>query len=154
CPDVAAVIAWTRRSLNAAAVITLTALMLAASVPSRAQIQPGALDKTRLRPDARSQAMGGVQLTLLDAAAGAIFNPALIADAGKGSVSMQAQANANFRYWEVRGFLDDLKQIAGQIKDDPNSVDWDAVKDEFDHLYNRVREIAGDIVAGKAVKGV
>jgi hypothetical protein len=137
----------------AVGVIAAAAVALLTPTVARAQVQPGNLDKTRLRPDARSQAMGGVSLTLLDDAAGAVFNPALIADAGKASVSIQGQANANFPYWEALNFVGDLKDTANQIRDDPSSVNWDNVKGKFDSLYNRAQQIIGNLVQGKAVTG-
>lgn len=127
--------------------------VLTAASAARAQVFPGDLNKTRQVPDSRSQAMGGVRLTLLDDVAGAIFNPALIADAGKWSFSTQGSARNNIPYWDALDFLNDLKKTAGQIRDDPSSVDWDAVGQRLNNLYGHAQEIAGDIVAGKAIQG-
>ena len=118
-----------------------------------AQVVPYKLDKTRLIPNARAQGMGSIYLTMLNDATAAIFNPALLADAGNVSFSLQMSSRNNVPYWDALRYIDDLNKVTDQIKNDPANVNWDSVIDHLDNLYDFAQQAVGNIIDGKPIYG-
>ena len=144
---------WARRSAIAAVVTNLTALSLAASSgacpgPAGEPGQDAVAARRRSLAMGESNPLFSMTPRPPSSTRRSSPTPARVASASR------RRHNTNIRYWDALAFLDNLKDTANQIKNDPGSVNWGDVQGGFDRLYDFAQQIAGDIIAGKAVKGV
>jgi hypothetical protein len=134
----------------------LAALVLlggAKAAHPQAIVTPSHIDRTIFRANARSVAMGGAYLLVLDDASGAAFNPALIGKAGKYSLALEGGARTdNIDVNRVTRLIHGLDRLEEQIQAGaPGSVS--AVRKAFDRIY-RYAVDAGANTAGQRARQI
>jgi hypothetical protein len=122
-----------RRTSVLAGMVGLIWLATATAGHAQTVVTPSDLDRTLFRPSARSGGMGGTYLLYLDDASGLAFNPALLGDAGRYSVSVEAGARTEDVPWDA---LQNAKDALDELKDALNTGSLDDARGAFSTLYD------------------
>ncbi|MBV9850936.1 MAG: hypothetical protein JO250_14790 [Armatimonadetes bacterium] len=113
--------------------------MLGGVRPGHAQVVPGDIDKTNIRPSAHALGLGGSYLLLGDDSYGVIFNPAAAAQARQAAgLGLAAEGQtSNINIGDVTKLVDRLKTLRDQINNNPNNPNnLQGAQGAFNDVYN------------------
>jgi hypothetical protein len=148
---------WAGSGRRVAQVCLAAMCLLSASRATNAQslVTPSRIDRTIFRANARAVGMGGTYLLVIDDASAGAFNPALLANAGRYSISIQGGARSeNIPVDTINRITDSLDDFRDAIGS--GSANLDNLRAELNRLYEaavdagaRIGEARGGTIAAE-----